>query len=81
MSLEWRKDEKEHHATGYVKSMKPPDPLPDMLSDRCGTCRHFIGGGDWNLCCDLPHPDCPCGFLCDADTLACEKYERDENAE
>ena len=24
--------------------------------DKCGTCEHFIGGGDWNLCCDIPHP-------------------------
>ena len=81
MALEWRKNEKETHATGFVKGMKPPEPLEGLLSDRCGTCRHFIGGGDWNLCCDLPHPDYPCGFLCYADTLACEKYERDENAE
>ena len=44
-------------------------------SERCGTCKHFIGGGDWNLCCDLPHEDYPCGFLCYEDTVACKDYE------
>ena len=23
--------------------------------DICGECKHFIGGGDWNLCCDLKY--------------------------
>lgn len=45
------------------------------LGKRCGTCKHFIGGGDWNLCCDLPHPEYTYGFLCYEDTLACERYE------
>ena len=40
----------------------------------CGSCRHYIGGGDWNLCCDLPHEDYPCGFLCYKDTVACDQY-------
>ena len=40
----------------------------------CGSCEHFIGGGDWNLCCDLPHEDYPCGFLCYKDTVACDQY-------
>lgn len=44
-------------------------------NERCGTCKHFIGGGDWNLCCDLPHPDYPCGFLCYEDTVACKDYK------
>lgn len=43
-------------------------------NERCGTCKHFIGGGDWNLCCDLPHLDYPCGFLCYEDTVACKDY-------
>lgn len=30
---------------------------------------------NWNLCCDLPHPDYPCGFLCYEDTAACKDYE------
>ena len=41
----------------------------------CETCKHFIGGGDWNLCCDLPHPEYPCGFLCYESTPACNQYE------
>ena len=41
----------------------------------CGTCKHFIGGGDWDLCCDLPHPGYTYGFLCYEDTLACDDYE------
>lgn len=40
----------------------------------CGSCGHYIGGGDWNLCCDIPHKDYPCGFLCYEDTKACEHY-------
>ena len=24
--------------------------------NKCWTCEHFIGGGDWNLCCNIPHP-------------------------
>lgn len=24
--------------------------------NKCGTCKHFIGGGDWNLCCTVRHP-------------------------
>lgn len=35
----------------------------------CGTCKHFIGGGDWNLGCDLKYD------LCYEHTLACDKYE------
>ena len=46
---------------------------------KCGTCAHFIGAGDWNLCCDLPHPDYPYGFLCYKNTEACEKYEPGKN--
>jgi len=35
----------------------------------CATCKHFIGAGDWNLCCDLKYD------LCYEHTLACSKYE------
>lgn len=35
----------------------------------CATCKHFIGAGDWNLCCDLKYD------LCYKHTPACEKYE------
>lgn len=38
----------------------------------CGKCKHFIGGGDWNLCCDLMYD------LCYARTKACYKYEEGE---
>ena len=44
----------------------------------CGSCGHFIGGGDWNMCCDLSHEDHPCGFLCYRDTQACEHYVYDQ---
>lgn len=40
----------------------------------CGSCDHFMGLGDWNLCCDLPHPEAPCGFLCYQDTPACKDF-------
>ena len=46
------------------------------MADRfCGSCLHFIGAGDWNLCCALPPPESPYGFLCYEDTPACEQYE------
>ncbi len=35
----------------------------------CGTCGHYIGGGDWNLCCDMKYD------LCYQSTPACENYE------
>lgn len=38
-------------------------------SKTCGTCNHFMGGGDWNLCCDQMYD------LCYENTKACEKYE------
>lgn len=39
---------------------------------KCGECKHYIGGGDWNLCCQLKYG------LCYRDTEACEKYEYSE---
>lgn len=53
------------------------------MSKYCGTCRHYMGGGDWNLCCDIPHPTKAerekgltfyFGHLCYEDTLACDEY-------
>lgn len=35
----------------------------------CGTCCHYIGLGDWSLCCDLMYD------LCYDHTEACELYE------
>lgn len=46
-----------------------------MTDKYCATCKHFTGCGDWDLCCDLPHPESPFGFLCYGDTPACERYE------
>lgn len=50
----------------------------------CGNCAHYMGGGDWNLCCDIPHPT-PMeklmgliyliGHLCYEDTLACDMFK------
>lgn len=37
--------------------------------DTCATCSHFIGGGDWNLCCDLKYD------LCYSCTPKCDKYK------
>ena len=39
-----------------------------MKDATCGSCRHYIGGGDWNLCCDMKYE------LCYKTTLACEDY-------
>ena len=48
-----------------------------MNRNICVTCSHYIGGGDWNLCCDLKHEGYPWGFLCYDDTEACDRYEED----
>lgn len=26
------------------------------IKEVCGNCNHYLGGGDWNLCCDVHHP-------------------------
>ncbi len=36
--------------------------------ETCGSCKHYIGGGDWNLCCDLKYD------LCYRFDEACEYY-------
>lgn len=41
----------------------------------CKDCTHFLGGGDWNLCCTESHEGYTFGFLCYEDTPACEKFE------
>ena len=40
--------------------------------NKCGTCRHFTGAGDWDLCCMISMRR-----LCYKNDDACEKY--DEN--
>lgn len=49
------------------------------MSKICGTCVHFLNGGDWDLCCELEHEGYPCGFLCYRHTQACENYEENSN--
>ncbi len=53
----------------------------------CGNCAHYLGGGDWNLCCDVHHPTPMeksfgltfyAGHLCYEDTLACDMFEEKE---
>ena len=43
----------------------------------CGMCEEFIGGGDWNLCCNNPPDDvpAPCGWLCYEDSPACKNFK------
>lgn len=50
----------------------------------CGNCNHFVGGGDWNLCCNVLHPTkkekeegktYPFGHLCYEDTPPCDMWE------
>ena len=52
---------------------KTAEPATDKRI--CGTCRHFIGGGDYNLCCDLRFE------LCYRDTFACGMYEYSPDTE
>lgn len=28
----------------------------EKMTNKCGTCRYYIGCGDWNLCCAIKHP-------------------------
>ena len=35
----------------------------------CSDCKRFIGGGDWNLCCEGKYD------LCYRDTKACDEFE------
>lgn len=53
--------------------------------NKCGTCKHYIGGGDWNLCCGIHHPTPKekemgktfyFGHLCYKNTDACDMYEQ-----
>lgn len=36
---------------------------------KCGTCQHFIGGGDWGLCCTKDY------YLHYEYSDSCDKYE------
>ena len=38
----------------------------------CASCKHYMGMGDWSLCCDLKHD------LCYENTPACSRYEKKE---
>lgn len=52
--------------------------MSSMLKTRettCGMCSHFMGGGDFNLCCDLEHKDYPNGFLCYETSPSCEMFD------
>lgn len=42
-----------------------------MADTTCASCRHFIGAGEYNLCCWVH------SYLCYRDTPACEQYECD----
>ena len=41
----------------------------------CFSCLHFLGGGDWGLCCDIRD------ILCHFDTEACNNYEKVDSDE
>ena len=38
------------------------------MGETCATCTHFIGSGDWGLCCDLKYD------LCYSCTPKCNEY-------
>ena len=52
------------------------DNHKNSSSHTCSECEHFMGGGDWNLCCSKPHEGYLFGFLCYEDTKACEMFEK-----
>lgn len=39
----------------------------------CAKCSHFLGMGDWNLCCDKMYG------LCYEDTEACDDYKEKQD--
>lgn len=41
-------------------------------SKHCYQCKHFIGGGDWNLCCSKKYE------LCYKNTNACHLFEDED---
>ena len=62
--------------------------VKELKMNKCGTCKYYIGGGDWNLCCSASHPTPKekeegitfiFGHLCYKDTNACDIYEPKEN--
>ena len=46
----------------------------------CDKCDNFLGMGDCDLCCKENHEGYPCGFLCYADTPACNKFKKKEGS-
>lgn len=56
----WIKDHKEPHI-GMLDGAK-------VRIRKCGTCKHFLGGGDFGTCCDQMYE------LKYRDSKACEKY-------
>lgn len=51
-----------------------------MIKNYCKDCEHFLGGGDWDLCCKNSPKDQVgwCGFLCYEGTPACENFKEKE---
>ncbi len=45
---------------------------PKKITLRCGSCRYFIGGGDWGLCCQIDYG------LHYEDSESCDDYEPEE---
>ena len=41
------------------------------MDNYCVFCEHYIGAGDWNLCCNQYYG------LCYDDTKACDKFKED----
>lgn len=56
----------------------------EKMTNKCGTCRYYIGCGDQNLCCAIKHPTPKekengmtfiFGHLCYENTDACDAYD------
>ena len=61
-----------------------------MSKTYCGDCGHFLGMGDFDLCCEIRHPTpkevemgikYAFGFICSEDTLVCDEYVPKEEKE
>ena len=59
-------------ARGKAQALIEAGVKVDPDSKHCYQCKHFIGGGDWSLCCRLKDD------LCYKNTIACKNFEEKE---
>ena len=58
---------------GIAKCLIAAGVTVNPNSKHCYQCKHFLGGGDWNLCCDLKYE------LCYKSDIACDQFEEKDD--